>query len=66
MTAETINLHLASTRPPEGLRFPTVSYGIATSTNTADPTAMIAAAESALYEAKNLGRNRIVTARPGT
>lgn len=66
MTAETINLHLASTRSPEGLQFPTVSYGIATSTNTADLTAMIAAADSALYEAKNLGRNRIVTARPGT
>ncbi|GAA5199807.1 hypothetical protein GCM10023346_40430 [Arthrobacter gyeryongensis] len=34
----------------------TVSYGIATSTNTADLTAMIAAADSAPYQAKNLDR----------
>ncbi len=61
--AETINRNLATVQPPEGVCFPTVSYGIAT-TSTGDLTAVVGAADIALYEAKRLGRNRIVTARP--
>lgn len=62
--AETINRNMAASEAPTGVRFPTVSYGIAT-TVTGDLAEMIGDADSALYEAKNLGRNRIVTSRPG-
>ncbi|WP_120520020.1 GGDEF domain-containing protein [Arthrobacter celericrescens] len=62
--AETINRNLTAAEAPKGVRFPTVSYGIAT-TLTGDLTAMIGDADRALYEAKNLGRNRIVTSLPG-
>ncbi|NYD76771.1 GGDEF domain-containing protein [Arthrobacter cupressi] len=60
--AEAINRNLAAAEPPEGVSFPTVSYGIATTT-AGDLAETIGAADGALYEAKRLGRNRIVTAR---
>ncbi|WP_437770425.1 GGDEF domain-containing protein [Arthrobacter sp. KNU40] len=58
-----ISRNLASSNPPEGMAFPTVSYGISSSTNAgAGLTQMIAAADTALYKAKALGRNRAVSA----
>ena len=41
----------------------TASFGVASlSTSTADPTAIIAAADKALYESKTRGRNRVTAA----
>ncbi|WP_309304077.1 GGDEF domain-containing protein [Arthrobacter sp. CJ23] len=64
ITAE-ISRTLAASNPPEGMAFPTVSYGIASSANTGAGLAhMIATADAALYEAKALGRNRAVAVNP--
>jgi len=49
----------------KGVCFPIVSNGIATTVN-GDLAATISAAERALYEAKNLGRNLVVEARTET
>lgn len=61
--ASEISRRLASAKTPDGITFPTVSYGIAPSTFVdAEVVHMIAAADKALYQAKSLGRNRAVCA----
>ena len=63
--AALISRRLAAAQAPGGVPFPTVSYGIASSTIAgAEPGRMIAAADTALYQAKALGRNRVVSAGP--
>lgn len=57
-----ISRRLASSYQPEGITFPTASYGIASTNTGADLTQMIATADAALYKAKALGRNRAVSA----
>ncbi|GAB2708164.1 GGDEF domain-containing protein [Arthrobacter bambusae] len=62
ITAE-ISRALASSSPPGDMTFPTVSYGISSTTNEdTGLEQMIATADAALYEAKALGRNRAVSA----
>jgi len=57
--ARDISRRFAAWNPPENLRYPTVSYGIASNNSgTADLRTMIASADSALYRAKATGRNR--------
>jgi diguanylate cyclase (GGDEF)-like protein len=67
--AESIAAHisrsLASTKRLDDIQIPTVSYGVTSSLlDVVDLTAMIAAADTALYQAKSLGRNRVVRAAP--
>jgi diguanylate cyclase (GGDEF)-like protein len=54
-----ISRRFAAVEIPENVRFPTVSYGIATNNSgAADLRMMISSADSALYRAKSTGRNR--------
>jgi diguanylate cyclase (GGDEF)-like protein len=63
--AADINRALAASKDLEDIHIPTVSYGVtSTGFDAVDLTAMIAAADAALYEAKSLGRNRVVRAAP--
>ncbi|MDI3195415.1 GGDEF domain-containing protein [Pseudarthrobacter sp. AL07] len=62
IAAEISRLLLAS-QDPGGPRLPTVSYGISSSgPGRADLQGMISTADAALYQAKSLGRNRVVLA----
>lgn len=66
--ARQISLSLKAMQPPQDFSLPTVSYGIATIGSAGeDLAAVIAAADTALYEAKSQGRDRAVQAgQPGT
>ncbi|MFH5879655.1 GGDEF domain-containing protein [Arthrobacter sp. NA-172] len=65
IVASEISRRLAAAKSPEGITYPTVSYGIAPSSIAgAEVAHMIVAADKALYEAKSLGRNRAVCATP--
>ena len=65
--AERIRSEIASTRPPHWGSEPdaavTVSIGVAAlPSDPADPEALVAAADAAMYRAKCAGRNRVVVA----
>lgn len=61
--ASEISRRLSSMAGPDGLPFPTVSYGVtSTGTGTPDLAFMINVADAALYTAKGQGRNRVVGA----
>jgi diguanylate cyclase (GGDEF)-like protein len=61
-----INRRLDDAHVPGGPRLPTVSYGIATLEPSGSLESTIARADSALYRAKALGRDRVVHHRPGS
>ncbi|MGJ3190983.1 GGDEF domain-containing protein [Paenarthrobacter sp. FR1] len=60
-----ISSRLSAKRGPDGLPFPTVSYGVtSTGPDAPDLAFMINVADAALYSAKAQGRNRVVGADP--
>ncbi|MET0821981.1 MAG: GGDEF domain-containing protein [Aeromicrobium sp.] len=58
--AVNISERLRATATPNGMSFPTVSYGIAAAGADTDLASAIARADRALYEAKSLGRDRAI------
>ncbi|MBT2584894.1 GGDEF domain-containing protein [Arthrobacter sp. ISL-95] len=61
--ATEISHRMAALPAPEGVVYPTISYGVTSSIPaSADLNFMIEVADAALYSAKALGRNRIVGA----
>lgn len=55
-----ISARLRSMDTPNGMSFPTVSYGIASAADGVDLADAIDLADRALYEAKALGRDRVI------
>ncbi|WP_159707986.1 GGDEF domain-containing protein [Arthrobacter sp. 18067] len=63
--ASEISSRLSAMQGPDGLPFPTVSYGVtSTGADAPDLAFMINVADAALYSAKAQGRNRVVGAEP--
>ncbi|WGM20410.1 GGDEF domain-containing protein [Paenarthrobacter sp. OM7] len=63
--ASDISGRLAAMKGPDGLPFPTVSYGVtSTGADVQDLAFLINVADAALYSAKAQGRNRVVGADP--
>ena len=60
-----ISAGLRETATPNGMRFPTVSYGIAPASVGTDLDAAIERADQALYEAKASGRDRVILSDDG-
>jgi diguanylate cyclase (GGDEF)-like protein len=58
--AVSISERLRATATPNGMSFPTVSYGIASATADVDLVDAIGRADRALYEAKSQGRDRVI------
>lgn len=63
--ALSISERLRVTATPNGMSFPTVSYGIASATADTDLIDAIDRADRALYEAKSLGRDRVILSDDG-
>ena len=61
MLTERLRVAIAAIRDPVPI---TASFGVCHSTTTADPAAMLDAADRALYAAKHAGRDRVVVALP--
>lgn len=61
-----ISKRLRSTLTPQGMSLPTVSYGVAFALPTDGLDRTIELADGALYEAKRLGRDRVVLAGTGS
>lgn len=55
-----ISERLRATATPNGMAFPTVSYGIASASGDTDLVDAIDRADRALYEAKSRGRDRVI------
>src|SRR5581483_7246838 len=63
--ADKLRLSVASLRPPAGVSAVTVSLGIGVMPDDAiEPDELVRVADRAMYLAKQLGRNRVQTAKP--